>query len=254
MELIFEGRPSKSFCFSMVFNIGWRHEPQNMRGSVLEMLEKLSESVREEIPSYFEVSRSVDAEFSEIRVWGTSDEADFLLKVIQMVFSFPHSVFLELGGGPLFTVAVGAIRSEILREIEKMKAPTPSKVPKLHIKPRNFLKVFELTRLEEFFLYHFLKDSNQEVYLELSPFGDRIHYGKFFRLPLFSEVSGYKNKFKAIIAKKIETTEGAVDFLVKLNIFKRSKVLIKDTFEDLENINLLRRLDVIEKMFRRFRG
>ncbi|MCD6551339.1 hypothetical protein [Thermotoga sp.] len=250
MELIFEGKPAKSFCFSLVFSVGWRNEPPHLKNSLSKMLEELTNSVKEKIPEYFEVSRHVDAEFSEIRVWGTSNEASVLLDAVQNVL-LPHQTLLELGGGVSFAAAAGAIKSDVLREIEKMKTPKAPKNPKLYVKPRNFFKTFELSRIEELFLYHLLKETSREIYLELSPFGDRIHYGKNFRLPPLRSIPENKKRFEALVARKVETTCGTVDFLVKLNIFRRERVLIRDFFEKVQDIDLLKKLDVIEKMFRR---
>lgn len=250
MELIFEGKPAKSFCFSLVFGAGWRNEPPHLKNSLSRMLEELTKTVKEKVPEYFEVSRHIDAEFSELRIWGTSDDAEVLLDAVQSVL-LPHQTLLELGGGVLFGVAAGAIKSEVLKEMEKMKVPKSPKNPKLYIKPRNFFKTFDLSRIEELFLYSLLKESSQEIYLELSPFGDRIHYGKNFRLPPLHAIPENRKKFVALIARKVETTCGTVDLLVKLNIFRKERVLIRELFEKIQDMGLLKKLDVIEKMFRR---
>ncbi|AJG40710.1 hypothetical protein TRQ7_04475 [Thermotoga sp. RQ7] len=251
MELIFEGKPAKSFCFSLVFGAGWRNEPPHLKNSLSRMLEELTKTVKEKVPEYFEVSRHIDAEFSELRIWGTSDDVEVLLDAVQSVLLLPHQTLLELGGGVLFGVAAGAIKSEVLKEMEKMKVPKSPKNPKLYIKPRNFFKTFDLSRIEELFLYSLLKESSQEIYLELSPFGDRIHYGKNFQLPSLHSIPENRKKFVALIARKVETTCGTVDLLVKLNIFRKERVLIRELFEKIQDMDLLKKLDVIEKMFRR---
>lgn len=43
-----------------------------------------------------------------------------------------------------------------------------------------------------------------------------------------------------MIARKVETTCGTVDLLVKLNIFRKERVLIRELFEKIQDMDLLK--------------
>jgi len=247
MRLIFEGRPSRTFCFALVFNVGWRNEPPNRRGTVSAWLSRVEEYMKEKLPEYFEIAKRVDAEYSQLSVWGISEDASLMPEALAKAFEIPSQEFLEIGGGVLFAVASGAMKGDVLEELETMKIPGPQKNPKLFVKPRNFVKTKGLTRIETLFLYQFLKSGGEEFYLELSPTGDRIHYGKKCSMPSFSEVERFKKKFKAMLLKKIETNTGTVDLLVSLNVFQQGQVLTRDVVEGIERMNLLKKVDVLER-------
>ncbi len=250
VRVIFEGKPLRTFQMNVVFSVGWRNEPPKYKGIVRDTLDAFIERVSETVPQWYELGKIIEAEFSFVRIWGTSKEIDNLKEGLEKGFLNLSPSFVEIGGGVLFSVIVGGVKKTSLEQFRKIKSPSPLKPQKLFSKPRNFIKLTNITRLESLFLREFLSKREKEVFLEISKGVDRLFFGRVTGdMPSYKEMEEFLGFFKASILKRLESTSGTADFLTYMNVFSKDKVSIDDILTRLEKLELLKFLEVLKKLY-----
>ena len=250
MKIIFEGKPLRTFHMNIVFSVGWRNEPSKYKGIVRDTLENLANEISKAVPRWYEVKKSVEAEFSFVQIWGTSDEIDDLRKGLEKSFlTFPPP-FIEIGGGVLFSVMTGGVKKTSLEQLRKIKVPSPLKPQKLFSRPRNFVKLSGITRLESLFLKEFLGEREKEVFLEISKGVDRLFLGRITgEMPSYKDMEEFSGFFKANILKRLESTSETADLLTYMNVFSKERVSIDDILDRLEKLEFFKFLDILKRIY-----
>jgi len=250
VKIIFEGKPFKTFHMNVIFSVGWRNEPSRYKGIVRNVLETFAGKISEFVPQWYEIKKSIEAEFSFVGIWGTVDEIEDLKKGLDRSFLTFPSAFIEIGGGVLFSVITGGIKKSFLDKLRKIKVPSPLKPQKLFSKPRNFIKLSNITRLEALFLKEFLGYRKEEIFLEISKSVDRFVLGKINGgMPSYKDMENFLGFFKANILKKLESTSETADLLTYMNVFSKEKVSIDDILNGLERLEFLKFIEVLKKIY-----
>ncbi len=246
MKLVLDPRPYRTFSVQMTFDIGWRHEPVKMRGSLRKGLEELIESIRSLLPKWFEVSYVMDSEFSSVLIFGTSKDQEAVLKVPNIVEMNMPEIYENLNASLETVVFSGGIKKDIAEVFSYLEIKSRHK-PKIVANPRRFIDSKNLSRVQKHFLsYAFLRRGG-EVFLEVSRRGDRIHYGKNIPdidVPLSEE----KEFYKSWILKKWESTVESVKLLTLMNVFSKETIKIDEMFRDLSDLSEEDFLDAVKTL------
>lgn len=247
MKVVGDPRPYKTFSVQISFDIGWRHEPIKMRGSMRKSLEELLEEIRSVVPKWFEVSYVMDSEFSSLLIFGTSADQNSLLKVPDVIeMNFPE-VYRELNASVELVSFAGGVKKDIIEDFYELNMKSRFK-PEIVSKPRRFLDLKGFSRVQKhFFSYIFLRREG-EVFLEVSRRGDRIHYGK--NIPdLDLSVDEEIKFYRAWILKKWESTMESAKLLTLMNIFSKEIIKLDEIFRELNDLDekeFLKSLDLLK--------
>lgn len=236
MKAVHDPRPYKSFSVQITLGAGWRHEPPKFFGYMRRSLEEFLNLMGSYMPSWFDFEYVMDAEFSSVVVRGLSEDQEEVLKVLNLLESDFPSFYRDLGAGIEVSVFSGGIRKQIVEEFEEFDIES-SGFPKLYSKPRRFLSLKELSRIEKHFLAYVFGKNGGEVFLEISRRGDRIQYGmkvSKIDISIEKEIKSYR----AWITMRAESTLESVKLLTVMNVYSKKTASLEDLLKETENFNI----------------
>ena len=241
MKLVLDPRPYRTFSIQVTFDVGWRHEPIKMRGSMRKGLEDLVENIEFLLPKWFEVSYVMEPEFSSILIFGTSKDQDAILKILSTFELNLPEIYEDLNASLEMVVSSGGIKKEIVESFLDIDVKSRHK-PEIVTKPRRFLDLKKLSRVQKHFFSHVFLERGGEVFLEVSKRGDRIHYGK--NVPdIDISFSEEKELYKGWILRKWESTAESVKLITFFNVFSKEIIKLDEIFRE---IGELREEDFLE--------
>ena len=236
MKTVHDPRPYKSFSVQITFGAGWRHEPPKFFGHMRRSLEDFLNLTASYMPSWFDFEYVMDAEFSSVVVRGLSEDQEEVLKVLNLLESDFPSFYRDLGAGLEVTVFSGGIRKQIVEDFEEFDVES-SRSLKLHSKPRRFLSLKELSRIEKHFLAYVFGKNGGEVFLEVSRRGDRIQYG--MKVPKMDiSIEKEIKSYRAWITMRAESTLESAKLLTIMNVYTKKSIGLEEVMKETENFNI----------------
>ncbi len=234
VKIVHDARPYRSFAVQISFNAGWRHEPVKMRGAMRKSLENLLSILSFRFPSWFEMSYVMDSEYSSVIIRGPSSDQDSVLKIVKILdVDFPDA-YRHLGASVEMVVASGGIKRKLLESLSEVGESRGIR-PEVISRPKRFLALRELSRVQKHFLVYTFRRRGCEVFLEISPRGDRVHYGRDVQNFEYS-LEEEKRFYLAWITLRWESTFESVKILTTMNLFSKSVMEFEDVLREVNNI------------------
>ncbi len=237
LKVLFEAKPTKTFSMQVSFNIGWRHEPKNKKGVLRKALEELMKAVLSTLPPWFDALYHLDSEYSSLTVLGTVQDQENLLKILNtMEMNFPP-VLEELGASPVLVALSGGVRKNTVSQIREYSFEIKPGKPKIVAEPKRFLALKELSRSQKHFLTFLCMERGCEIFLEISPNGDRLHYGMNLKELKINSLEKELKRYEAWLLRRYETTKSTTHLLTIFNIYSKKELSIQDALNEVMNLS-----------------
>lgn len=238
MKLIFDPKPVKTFAFQISFNIGWRHEPSKEKGTIRRELEELLNLILNTLPSWFDGYYHLDAEFSSLIIMGLSEDHERIPNILKVIdINFPEKLS-ELNSGLELLVLSGGIRKDIIDDVSEFQSNYNKTRPKIQSMPKRFVNAKGLNRVHKHFLVSTMLKKGYELFLEVSPRGDRIHYGSKMGKIIIDELDTLLKLYEHWIRRRFESTKDSAALLTLMNIYEKKIRNSEDVVKELYSLNV----------------
>ena len=248
MKIIFDPKPVKTFALQISFNIGWRHEPPKEKGVIRKELQGLLNLILNTLPSWFDGFYHLDAEFSSLIILGLSEDQGRIPKLLQVIENnFPEG-FSGMGAGIEMGVLSGGIKKDIVNVIEEFQTEHIGRKLTIHSAPKRFLNVRNLTRAQKHFLVSVMLKKGNELFLEVSPRGDRIQYGMKLDDVALENLDEALRSYEHWIRRRFESTKDSVALLTLMNIYEKIDKDLEDVIKEVYSVNIVALNEAIRKL------
>jgi len=250
MKIIFDPKPVKTFALQISFNIGWRHEPPKEKGVIRKELQGLLNLILNTLPSWFDGFYHLDAEFSSLIIMGLSEDQEKILKILKVTISNFPAKLLDLQSRLEMIVLSGGIKKEIASTVKNFQVDYRGGRPKIQSLPKRFINIKGLNRVHKHFLVSTMLKNGNEVFLEVSPRGDRIQYGLKMENIHIDDLNILLKSYEHWIRRKSESTKESAALLTIMNIYEKKTMDLEDVVKEIYSINVYHFQEAVEKLKR----
>ena len=237
MKLIFDPKPFKTFAIQISFNIGWRHEPTREKGMIRRELQGLLNLVLNTLPPWFDGYYHLDGEFSSLIIMGLSGDQERIPNILRIINgNFPRELS-DLGSGLELIVLSGGIKKDILDGISEFQTQHHGVKPKIQSMPKRFVNLKGLSRVHKHFLVSTMLKKGKELFLEVSPRGDRIQYGSKVGKIAIDNLDISLKSYEHWIRRRFESTKDSTALLTLMNIYEKKIRNLEDIVKELYSLN-----------------